>query len=211
MIGWLFILVFAALVLGLLWFFARLDRNGLQFVASALLLAMAGYAWQGSPGLAGSPKQESAEARLPDSLFAQMRRDLLGQFNAADRWLNIAEAFQREGDTATGAMSIRQGLKQHPRDAVLWIGYGNALVMHSEGMMTPAAQLAFQRAAELSPNRPAPKFFYGLALAQGGRFDEAERIWRDTLATPGLSDKWRAIVEQQIEAIRQARAMGQIR
>jgi cytochrome c-type biogenesis protein CcmH len=211
MIGWLFILVFALLVLGLLWRLARLDRNGLQFVASVLLLAMAGYAWQGSPGLAGSPKRASAEARLPDSLFAQTRRDLLGQFNAGDRWLNIAEAFQREGDTATGAMTIRQGLKQNPRDAVLWIGYGNALVMHSEGMMTPAAQLAFQRAAELSPDHPAPKFFYGLALAQGGRFDEAERIWRDTLATAGLSEKWRGIIERQLEAIRQARAMGQIR
>jgi cytochrome c-type biogenesis protein CcmH/NrfG len=76
--------------------------------------------------------------------------------------------------------------------------------------MTPAAQLAFQRAAEIAPDHPAPKFFYGLALAQGGRFEEAERIWRDLLATapPGA---WRTAIERQLQALQQARAMGQIR
>jgi len=210
MIGWLFLLVFAALVLGLLWRFARLDRNGLQFLASALLLAMAGYAWQGSPGLAGSPKRAGAEERVPDSLFTQMRPDLLGRFDNADRWLRMAEAYQRDGDTESGAKMIRQALKQHPRDVDLWVGYGNALVIHADGMMNPAAQLAFQRAAQIAPDHPGPKFFFGLALAQSGRFDEAERIWTELLATAPPSANWRAAIERQLEALRQARAMGQI-
>ena len=211
MIGWLFILVSALLVLGLLWRFAGLDRNGLQFLASALLLAMAGYAWQGSPGLAGSPKRVSAVESVPDSLFTRMRHDLFGRFDAADSWLIRAESYQRTGDAAGGAMMIRQGLKQNPRSVALWVGYGNALVLHSDGMMTPAAQLAFQRAAEVAPNHPGPKFFYGLALAQGGRFDEAERVWRELLATAPPSANWRGAIERQLEALQQARAMGQIR
>jgi cytochrome c-type biogenesis protein CcmH/NrfG len=105
---------------------------------------------------------------------------------------------------------IRQGLKLHPRNVDLWVGYGNALVIHADGMMNPAAQLAFQRAAELRPDHPAPKFFYGLALAQGGRFDEAERIWTELLAAAPRSANWRAAIERQLEALRRARAMGQV-
>lgn len=207
--GWLFILLFGALVLGLLWRFARLDRNGLQFLASALLLAMAGYAWQGSPGLAGSPKRAAAGEAVPDSLFTQIRRDMLGRFDSADSWLTRAEVFQREGDTGSGARMIRQGLKSNPRSMALWVGYGNALVLHGDGMMTPAAQLAFQRADELAPDHPAPKFFYGLALAQGGRFDEAERIWTELLAAAPAGSNWHTLIEDHLKALRQARAMGQ--
>jgi cytochrome c-type biogenesis protein CcmH/NrfG len=46
-------------------------------------------------------------------------------------------------------------------------GLGNALVLHADGMMTPAAELAFQRAAKLAPDHPGPKFFYGLAWRKG--------------------------------------------
>lgn len=207
MMGWLFILLSGALVLGLLWRFAGLDRNGLQFVASALLLAMAGYAWQGSPGLSGSPKRAAAQEVLPDSLFTRMRHDLFGRFDAADTWLIRAESYQRTGDFAGGAKMIRQGLKQNPRSVALWVGYGNALVIHADGMMSPAAQLAFQRAAEVAPDHPGPRFFYGLALAQGGRFDEAERIWRELLATAPPSANWRGAIERQLDALQQARAM----
>ena len=61
--------------------------------------------------------------------------------------------------------------------------YGYALVVHGGNMMSPAAQLAFQRAAAIAPDHPGPRFFYGLALAQGGNYDEAERVWRELLPT----------------------------
>ena len=58
-------------------------------------------------------------------------------------------------------------------------------------MMTPAAQLAFQRAARIAPDHPGPPFFYGLALAQGGNYAEAERIWRQLLASAPESANYR--------------------
>jgi len=208
MTGWLFVLLPALALLGILWRFARLDRNAVQFLAAALLLAMAGYAWQGHPGLAGSPKRPPEAERLPDSEFATMRQDLLGRFDTADRWLTIADSYQRRGDSRNAAGVIRAGLRAHPRDPDLWVGLGNALVIHAGGMMTPAAQLAFQRAAEIAPDHPGPKFFYGLALAQGGRFDEAERIWRDLLATAPPGAQWRAAIEERLQMMAEARAMG---
>jgi cytochrome c-type biogenesis protein CcmH len=202
----LFILAVAAFVA--LWRFAALDRAAAQFLASALLLACAGYAWQGSPGLPGSPKRPPETQGLPASAFSQMRKNMLGRFDTADRWLTIAEGFQSRGDTRGAAGVIRSALREHPDNATLWVGYGNALVVHSGGLMTPAAQLAFERAAALAPDHPAPRFFFGLALAQSGRLEEAERIWSDLVAAAPADAPWRAQVEQQLEMLRQARAAG---
>ena len=205
--GWLALLVLAALLIAAMWKLGRFDRPSLQFLASGILLAMAGYAWQGSPGLVGKPLPPPKRESLPDSQFAQLRGDMLGQVDSASRWLTMAEMYQREGDTQNGANIIRAGLRANPRDADLWVGLGNALVIHADGMMTPAAELAFRRAEGIAPDHPGPKFFYGLALAQTGKFDDAERMWRALLASAPADASWRPSVEAQLQALAQSRAM----
>ena len=210
MIGWLIIAGLALAILAALWRFAGFDRAMLQCVAAALLLGMAGYAWQGRPALAGKPVPPPVRQSLPDSEFAKARGAILGRFDDVARWLTIAEVYQRSGDTQSGVGVIKAGLRAHPDDADLWVGLGNALVLHGDGMMNPAAELAFQRAARLAPAHPGPKFFFGLALAQGGRFDQAERVWRDLLARAPGDAEWRPMVEERVRAIAQARALGQL-
>lgn len=208
--GWVLFLFLALVLFAALWRFARLDSAALQFLGSALLLALAGYAWQGRPGLEGKPKPPPAQQRLPDSEFAQTREGMLGTFDQAARWLGMAESYQRGGDTRGGVDMIRSGLRQHPRDPDLWVGLGSALVLHSDGMMTPAAELAFRRAEELAPGHPGPRFFYGLALAQSGRIDEAERLWRALLASAPAEVSWRPMVEERLAMIDRARAAGRL-
>ena len=208
--GWVQFLFIALVTLAALWRLARLDTSTLQLVGAALLLALAGYAWQGRPALDGRPKPPPARQQLPDSAFEETRRDMLGTFDSASQWLTIADSYQRSGDTRSAADIIRSGLRRTPRDADLWVGLGNALVLHADGMMTPAAQLAFRRAEEIAPGHPGPRFFYGLALAQGGRFDEAERIWRTLLAEAPADASWRPMVEERLAMIEQARAAGQL-
>jgi len=173
-----------------------------------LLLAMAGYAWQGRPGLAGRPVPPPARMELPDSEFAETREGMLGRFDSAAQWLTLAESYQRGGDTQSGVGIIRSGLRKTPEDADLWVGLGNALVIHADGMMTPSAELAFNRAATLAPEHPGPKFFYGLALAQGGKLDEAEAIWRALLESAPEGVEWRGMVEERLALLMQARAAG---
>jgi cytochrome c-type biogenesis protein CcmH/NrfG len=207
MTGWLILLVLALAAFAAVWRFGRLDSAGLQLLAAALLLAFAGYSWQGRPGLDGSPRPPPESQEVADSDFARMRQDMLGRFDTADRWLTIAEGFQRRGDTRGAAGLIRSALREHPDNSILWLGYGNALVVHSGGMITPAAQLAFERAAGLAPDHPAPRFFFGLALAQSGRLDEADRVWRDLLASAPADAPWRAGVEAQLQQLDEARAI----
>ena len=208
--GWIAMLVLTLAAFAGLWRFVRADKPALQFLAAALLLAVAGYSWQGRPGLEGRPKPPPERQRLPDTAFASMREDMLGRFNYASTWLTIAESYQRRGDTRSGAEVIRSGLRESPNNPDLWVGLGNALVVHGDGMMSPAAQLAFQRAAAIAPDHPGPRFFYGLALAQGGNYDEAERIWRGLLAEAPADAQYRRMIEERLQALQRARALGQI-
>ena len=208
MSGWILLVVLAALVLLALWRLARLDRSGLQLVASALLLAMAGYAWQGSPGVAGHPTKPPAEAavELPDNGLPELRRQMFGRFTTAERWLILADSYQGRGDTRSAVGAARSGIRAHPRNATLWTALGNALIAHSGGLLTPAAEFAYRRSIELAPRHPGPKFFFGLALAQNGKLDAGERLWTEALAAAPPNAPWRPLVEGQLELLRQAQA-----
>lgn len=211
MMGWVVILLLAMLTVAGLWRFIGRDAGAVQFVAAALLLALAGYAWQGSPGMAGAPKPPPVKQEgLADTSFAELRPDLMGRFNNAATWLNVAESYQRSGDTQGGVDIIRSALRQSPNNADLWVGLGNALVLHSDGLMSPAAELAFSKASQIAPDHPGPRFFYGLALAQGGRYDEAERTWRALLASAPAGATWRSAIEEQLQNLAAARASGQL-
>ena len=208
--GWILLLLMALALFAALWRFARLETGPLQFLLAALLIAFAGYAWQGRPGLEGAPRGAAVAKRVPPNPFAEVRRDVFGGFDTADRWLTIAESYQRRGDTRSGAGVLRSALRAHPRNAALWTGYGNALMLHGGGGITPAADLAFRRAVGLAPKHPAPRLFYGMALLTGGRFAEAERVWRQALALAPPNARYRPGLEQQLAMISKARAAGQI-
>jgi cytochrome c-type biogenesis protein CcmH/NrfG len=208
MMGWLLMGAFALLVGAGLYPFVRRDKGALQFLAAGLLLALAGYAWQGHPGFAGSPKAPPERQAVPESDYANLRGDMMGRFDQASSWLTIADSYQRRGDTAGSAEVLQRAVQLHPRDANLWVGYGNALVIHGGGLMSPAAELAFNRAAQIAPDHPGPRFFYGLALAQGGQFDQAEAIWRQLLADAPADAEYRRPIEERLQALQQARASG---
>jgi cytochrome c-type biogenesis protein CcmH len=208
--GWAAMIVLTLLVGAALGYFVRRDKGALQFTAAALMLALACYAWQGHSNMPGAPKAPPGRQQLPETDFAKTREDMLGRFDQASAWLTMAEGFQRRGDTQSAAELLQGAVRRTPNNPDLWVGLGNALVVHGGGMMSPAAQLAFNRAERLAPGHPGPRFFYGLALAQGGNYDEAERIWRDLLAAAPPDAEYRRIVEERLQALAQARASGQI-
>ena len=208
--GWVFMAAFALLAGAGLFWFVRRDTGAMQFLGAALLLALAGYAWQGHPNMAGSPKARPEHEQVRDNDFQTLHPDLLGRFDNDWAWTNLADGMQRNGDTEGAAEVLQNAVRRHPRDADLWVAYGYALVVHGGNLMGPAAQLAFQRAAAIAPNHPGPRFFYGLALAQGGNYDEAERVWRALLPTVPADSQYRTIITQRLQAIAQARATGEL-
>ena len=209
--GWFIILIMALSLFAGLWHFARLEKGPLQFLLAALLLALAGYAWQGQPSLDGAPRKVEVAEKQPDTPFMSLRREMFGQFDTADRWLIMSENYRHSGKTADAAAMIRSGLRANPRNATLWIGYGDALVAHGGNVLTPAAEFAFRRAGAIAPKHPGPPLFYGIALAQSGNFPGAEQQWRRALALAPADASWRAELQRQLAALDKARADGQLR
>jgi cytochrome c-type biogenesis protein CcmH len=197
LMGWLILLLLVALSLGGLWWSGV--RGGLlKAAAAASLLGSAGYGLQGRPDLRGSPALGS-EGRnvLP---LTEARHAFFGNFTAAESWLLMSEGFDRNGNTEYAVGILQNAVGRYPGDPQLWIGLGNALVDHAHGL-TPPAEFAYRRAAELSPGYPAPLFFYGLALARSGDREGAVRIWKQVLATAPPDASWRPLVEQGVAAL----------
>lgn len=197
-----------AIALGIaLWRHARPQRGVLQLLGAGLLLAMAGYALQGRPTLAGSPAQGNARPDRGDTEFARTRDAVLGRFDRASMWLTMADSYMARGDMQNAAGLLGTAVRRNPRNPDLWTGFGYALVMQSERTVTPAAELAFARAARLAPDHPGPKFYRALALAQADRFEEAEAIWSAMLATAPPQAEWRPLVVERLALVRRIRAM----
>ncbi|HEV2079666.1 MAG TPA: cytochrome C biogenesis protein [Allosphingosinicella sp.] len=209
MMGWVVMVALAAALGAALWRFAGFRGPALQLLAAAMLLAMAGYAWQGRPALGSQPKQAGERQKLPETPFATLRGEFVERFDYASRWLIIADGYQRRGDTKSAVAIIKSGLRARPRNSTLWTGLGNALVLHGGGTMNPAAELAYRRALVLAPEHPAPRFFYGMSLIQSGDLAAGERAWRELLASAPARASWRPVVAERLAIIEQLKAMGQ--
>lgn len=55
MMGWLFAAIFAVLTFGGLYLSKLCSRMALELTGVAVLIALAGYGWQGSPDMPGNP------------------------------------------------------------------------------------------------------------------------------------------------------------
>jgi cytochrome c-type biogenesis protein CcmH len=207
--GWLPVILLVLAVAAALYPFVRKDKGALQFVAAALLLALAGYSWQGRPGQAGSPKSAEAPRTVPDDDFAILHPDLLGRFDRAFAWMQMADADRRNGNPLGSAQILESAVRANPRSYALWTAYGYALVALNDNLMSPASQLAFERAYRLAPNHPGPAFFYGLALGRGGNWDAAEQVWTQLLQNLGSEyPAYHTVITERLAAIRQARSSG---
>jgi cytochrome c-type biogenesis protein CcmH len=195
--GWLALLLLIAGSLGLLWLL-RIRGAMLQLAGAALLFGAAGYAVAGRPGLESSPS--AAEQRAAPVPLTNIRHAFFGRFGPTEHWLLISESYARRGRTREAAGVLESAVREHPGDPVLWVGLGNALADHS-GMLTPASELAFRRSNELAPDHPAPRFFYGLALARSGDAKDALAIWHEVLAKAPADAAWRPVVEDAVAAL----------
>lgn len=195
--GWAMLLLLLAASLGALWLLGV--RSGLyKAAAAALLVGASGYALQGSPDVPDAPARNSEAANfLP---LTEARHAFFGSFSPAESWLAMSEGLARSGNGSDSVGILQNAVRRYPGDAQLWIGLGNALVDHAHGL-TPPAEFAYRRAAQLAPGHPAAPFFYGLALARLGDRGAAVQIWKGILQRAPKDASWRPLVEQGVATL----------
>lgn len=202
MTGWLIAIGIAVTVLGVMMAIGRLPRAAWEITAAALLLGLAGYAWQGHPGLRGAPRQSADRGTSSfDEALAEKRRGLGERYGPAGPWLLMSDGMARQGNRMDAANVLLSGLRQLPDDPNLWLGMGNALVAHDDGALSPAADYAYRRAMAIDPEAPAPPFFYGIALVRAGQLAQARSIWTGLAARLPKNSPFRAELERDIGRI----------
>ena len=168
-------------------------------VAVALLAGLGGYVLTGRPALPASPPPASRPDLNAHPPFEAERQVRLQRFGEVGAWLTFADALIRADAAYTAVQGLRGALDANPGSADLWIGLGNALSVHGQQVGT-AADLAFDRAATLSPGSAEPAFFRGLARLETGDARGAAQTWRAlagrSLPDPDL-DRWIAVAEQR--------------
>jgi cytochrome c-type biogenesis protein CcmH len=199
--GWIILLVMIIALFAALVFLGKLPRTAYELTGAALLLGVAGYAWQANPGMAGVSVEPDEKPNSFDEDSITSREEMGERFGTAREWLIFSDALNRSGRHGAAANYLRNGVKEHPNDPDLWVGLGNALVVHADGVITPAAQFAFQQAANISPEHPGPPFFLGMAYAQSGKIDQARAIWTELLERSPEEAPWRKDLESRLAAM----------
>lgn len=202
---WISVLLALAVAAGLI-LVARPPRGALYLIGVAMLVGLAGYAWQGSPGLMGSPTAPGAHKRGGDTLFAHERKVWLETVGFDALQLDGADAFIGNGDPDYAVGLLHAYLGHEPNSMMLWLGLGNALQAQADGALTPPAHYAFERAAQAAPDHPAPPYFLGLAYLQMGDVDGAEATWRALLAKAPANAPWRDKLAARIALLERLRA-----
>jgi len=187
-------IVIVLLIGGLVWvatvFGGRVARSARLPIAAGIMLGLTGYLLAGSPGIPDAPASRIEPTGFGEELH-DPRDGMTRSTGPAGQWLAMSDGFLRMGRTQLAAQTLEKALQRYPRDVDLWVAYGNALVAHAGGIMTPASGMAFEKAAAINPEHPAPPFFAGLAMAQGGNLAGARVVWQQLLDRSPPNAPWR--------------------
>ena len=91
------------------------------------MLGAAGYAWQGSPTLAGHAPDPRAATPAEDPQLAELRDKMLGRFTLDGAYLVAADAMSMSGDDKAAVRVLLGGIGKLPQSYGLWTGLGTAL------------------------------------------------------------------------------------
>ncbi len=196
----LVILLFGLIVWALVAFGGRLPASARMPLGAAIMLGLTGYLLVGRPGIPGAPQTTPPPEGFGEEL-TDPRGGMTDRFGPAAQWLAFSDGLIRTHRTEDAAHVLERAIQRYPGNVDLWVAYGNALVAHSGGIMTPAAAMAFDRAAAINPTHPAPPFFAGLALATSGDVEGARAVWQRLLASAPADAPWRADLEARLSQL----------
>ncbi|MBX9797800.1 tetratricopeptide repeat protein [Sphingomonas sp.] len=195
--GWAALILLAAVAAALLWLL-RLPRMLWAATGMVLMLGCAGYALQGRPGMPGATPKPQVDAIEVAPEFVTLREEMWGRFTQEAALATAADGLLRAGNTQEAAQVALAAVRRYPKSAEVWTNLGSVLATHDGGNMSPPALFAFRRAMALAPRHPAPRFFFGLALIQGGKIGEARAAWVEALRLTPAKATYRAAIGERI-------------
>jgi cytochrome c-type biogenesis protein CcmH len=177
------------------------------------ILALSLYLLDGSPRLPDQPLAARLEApgsdRNLEALVARAEARLREYPEEGEGWEVLAPVYmgwRRYADAADAYANAIRLLGESPKRLA---GYGKALVLAKEGIVSEDARKALERALALDDTLIESRILLIMAKEQDDDFAAAAEAWRGLLADAPQDAPWRQLAEQRL-AQDEARATAKV-
>jgi cytochrome c-type biogenesis protein CcmH len=178
-------------------------------IAAAVLLLPLGagltYLSLGSPNL--KPVSMNAEAvgkQLPEGIeqtVAEVEKYLEANPKNGRGWELLAPVYLRLGRFDDAVRARRNALEIFGPDAARLGDLGEAIVVASNGVVTPEAKGLFERANATDPEDVMAQYYLGLNAKQEGRRDDAVKRWTALISSAREGAEWLPMVKSALAQV----------
>jgi cytochrome c-type biogenesis protein CcmH len=163
------------------------------------------YLSLGSPNLAPvSMNVEAVGQQLPEGIeqtVAEVENYLESNPNNGRGWELLAPVYIRLGRFDDAVRARRNALEIFGPDAARLGDLGEAVVLASNGAVTPEAKSLFERANAAEPEDVMAQYYLGLSAKQEGRRDEAVKRWTALISRAPAGAEWLPMVKDALARI----------
>ena len=163
------------------------------------------YLSLGSPNLAPvSINVEAVGQQLPEGIeqtVAEVENYLESNPNNGRGWELLAPVYIRLGRFDDAVRARRRALEIFGPDAARLGDLGEAIVLASNGIVTPEAKGLFERANAAEPEDVMAQYYLGLSAKQEGRRDEAVKRWTALISRAPAGAEWLPMVKDALARV----------
>ena len=163
------------------------------------------YLSLGSPNLVPvSMNAEASGKQLPEGIeqtVAEVEKYLEANPKNGRGWELLAPVYLRLGRFDDAVRARRNALEIFGPDAARLGDLGEAIVVASNGVVTPEAKSLFERANAADPEDVMAQYYLGLSAKQEGRRDEAVKRWTALISSAREGAEWLPMVKSALARV----------
>jgi cytochrome c-type biogenesis protein CcmH len=116
-------------------------------------------------------------------------------------WELLAPVYLRLGRFDDAVRARRNALEIYGPDPARLDDLGEAIIMASNGVVTPEAKGLFERANAAEPDNVMAQYYLGLSAKQEGRRDEAVQRWTALISSAREDAEWLPLVKNALARV----------
>ena len=175
--------------------------GGLAGIALVFYLSL-GTPWLESQPHAVRVAEQSAKSAKLTALIEKVEKRLREHPEDGRGWAVIAPVYMRQGRFEEAARAYQKALKLFGETPARLAGYGQALVMKNNGIVSEQAAKVYAKVLALEPKAAEAKFWLAVAKEQDGKLKEAAEDYQGLLNSAPKQAPWRGLVSQRLQAVR---------
>lgn len=135
------------------------------------------------------------------AMIGQLEAQMRERPDNAEGWRMLGWSYMQTGRNAEAATAYGKAAALDPTNAEYLSAQGEAIVLSSDGAVTPAAEEAFRRAVAADASDPRARYYLAVAKDQRGERDAAMNDWIALLKSAPPDAPWAMEVRAFVEKV----------